>query len=66
MGKFQIGDKVHCVVPGRYTVTDAGIECIVVKTNPFRVRLLNRIRDNGYLVNEVHFELVNPLSLDNI
>ena len=64
MGKFQIGDKVHCIVPGNYFITGVGVECVVTCTDPFRVRLLHK--SIGYLVCEDYFELITPISLENI
>lgn len=66
MGKFQIGDKVHCVVPSRYFVTGVGVELVVTRTDPFRVRLLGQPECTGYRVDEDHFELITPISLENI
>ena len=66
MGKFQIGDKVHCIVPGTYFITGVGVECVVTCTDPFRVRLLVHPKSMGYLVCEDYFELITPISLDNI
>ena len=64
MGKFQIGDKVHCIVPGNYFITGVGVECVVISSYPFIVSLLHKA--TRYTVNEDYFELITPISLDNI
>lgn len=66
MGKFQIGDKVHCIVSGMYFITGVGVECVVTCTDPFRVRLSGKPESAGYRVDEGYFELITPISLENI
>ena len=66
MGKFDLGDKVHCVVPGNYFFTGVGVECVVTCTDPFRVRLSGKPEGTAYHVWEKYFELIPPISLENI
>ena len=66
MGKFNVGDKVRCVVSDTYQHTDVDVECVVTCTDPFRVRLSGKPESIGYHVDEDYFELITPISLENI